>query len=264
VTAFIKSFSRACLVVSTLSVLVMPASGAPADQVSQTAYEYFDAGRYKDAYPLFLRMVNRDSSDLRAKYYLAVVCQRTGQIHNAIQMYVQIVALAPQSNEARYSKAALNILAHRKKIPPNIPASASVPPLGSTGSAGGSGGIGSNSGAGSVNGGGGNGASPSVNTLPVGMVPDRDMLAAQTQAAELLSSAKRQADALDAKADAIEKDMASVLKPKGNGPAYTKADIDAETADMRKQSVEIRARGLRESDDVLKRAKLRQEATSHH
>jgi tetratricopeptide (TPR) repeat protein len=252
VTSTLKSFSTAWLAVGILSILINQGSVALADEVGQTAYAYFDAGRYKESYPLLMRMVNRDPSDLRAQYYLALVCQRTGQIHNAIKIYVQIVSRAPNSNEATYSKAALNILAHRKKIPPKIPTAASMPPLGSSGSKSSTG---SNS---------GTGASNSTNVSSPGTALDRDMQAAQTQAAELLSNAKRQADALDAKADAIEKDMASVMRPKGTGPAYTKADIDAETADLRKQSIEIRARGQRESDDLLSRAKLRQEASSHH
>jgi tetratricopeptide (TPR) repeat protein len=224
-------------------VLFIQIPAAVADEVSQTAYAYFDAGRYKEAYPLFTRMVNRDASDLRAQYYLAVVCQRVGQIHNAIQMYVRIVSLAPKSNEARYSKAALDILAHRNITPPKIPAAAAMPPLGSSG---------------------GESGAKAANVSDGATLPDRDLEAAQSQAAELIANAKRQADALDAKADAIEKDMASVMRPKGYVPAYTKADIDAETADLRKQSAEIRARGQRESDDVLSRAKLRHDATSHH
>lgn len=245
------------LVISALMVLAIPVLAEPTDELSQTAFAYFNAGRYKESYPLFLRMVKRDGSDLRAKYYLALVCQKTGQAHNAIQMYVQIVSIAPNSNEAKYSKVALNILAHRKTLPPIIHASGSMSSLDSS-----SGTSKGTSKAGST--GSSTGASTSTNAAATGTVPDRDMRAAEAQSAELLANAKRQADALDAKADAIEKDMASVLKPKGNGPAFTRADIDAETADMRKQSVDIRARGQRESDDVLNRANLRQQASGHH
>jgi tetratricopeptide (TPR) repeat protein len=247
IAKIIVTISICCSIASGRGI---SASAEPFDSLSQRAIGDYNAGRFKEAYPLFISMVKRDNNDLRAKYYLGLTCQKLGQVHNAIQMYVQIVSLAPDSPEGKYSKVALNILAHRKTVVAlPVPGKASdlsdgglsrgsviSPPL--------------------------KGASTAPNVSAVST--DLDMLAAQKQAAEIMAGAKRQADELDAKAEAIEKDMASVMKPKGNQPAYSPADIAAETADMRKQSAAIRERAQRESDDTLNRAKLRLESSSHH
>lgn len=93
----------------TICALVFGANLAfAADDTSQKAVDYFKAGRYEEACPLFERLVERNSNDIRAQYYLAIVCQKLGQNSRASFLFEKIVATAPTSAEARLSKQALS------------------------------------------------------------------------------------------------------------------------------------------------------------
>jgi hypothetical protein len=93
----------------TICALIFGANLAfAADDTSQKAVDYFKAGRYEEACPLFERLVDRNSNDIRAQYYLAIVCQKLGQYSRASFLFEKIVATAPTSAEARLSKQALS------------------------------------------------------------------------------------------------------------------------------------------------------------
>jgi tetratricopeptide (TPR) repeat protein len=94
------------------------ASGAQlalaADDTSQKAIDYFKAGRYELACPLFERLVDRNTNDIRAQYYLALVCQKLGQTDRAIFLFEKIASTSPTSAEAKLSKQAIALMPQGK------------------------------------------------------------------------------------------------------------------------------------------------------
>jgi hypothetical protein len=87
-----------------------------------------------------------------------------------------------------------------------------------------------------------------------------DLAEAQRRADEIITNAKRDAAQYDAQADRIVRDMNGVQAvgrgSNGRG-AYSDSAIEAATHDLREQSKYALERGLRESAEVLRLAKLR-------
>jgi TolA-binding protein len=118
-----SSSSVAVLEVSSSSMLVAPQSQASASpSASELTFTKgkaeFAAGRYKEAYKIFMQLYSEDSSGLwqeQSLYWMAQCQELTGSPAKAVELYEQIVKVFPQGGRVCASKWALARLSPDKE-----------------------------------------------------------------------------------------------------------------------------------------------------
>jgi tetratricopeptide (TPR) repeat protein len=222
-----RKFFSVCMPLLSVSVLASHAAGG--SSTSAQAMAYFQKGNYKAAQPLFEKMVASSPSDGRALYYLALVYYKQNNIAQAQSQFQKIVSAFPDSSEAKYSVQYLKAIEGKSVFSDEN----GTPPKGT--------------------------AKPPDSTS--NDKADRDLAEAKSQAETIIAESKRHAAEFDKQAKQMTDEMKQVLVGKRfASPAYSQDQLNAATADLRKQSKDTLDRGKKEAEDLLNRAQLRYEA----
>jgi hypothetical protein len=206
-----------------LTALTLLQLSAVADSNSQSAAKLFANGNYKAAQPLFETLVKNEPRNVRARYYLGLVYLNLAHKDLARNQFQQIMNLAPQSEEARFSETLL------ARIDPKVPV---LPPTEST-----------------------NSSSEKMDRELTEANAQSDAIKAHAKAESdnLLAQANKMANEMQALPAAARG---------SRGSAYSQDSINAATADLKRQAADALERGNREANDVLNRAQLRHDAAA--
>jgi tetratricopeptide (TPR) repeat protein len=201
--------------------VVLTSVPAFAESGANLAARLFAQGNYQAAQPIFENLVKNEPTNARARYYLGLVYLKRARKDLARVQFQQILTLAPESEEARFSDTLLSQIDAKPSAPPVIQSSGS------------------------------NTDKADRDLAEATEQADALKAHAKSESDNLLGQASRMAKDMEALPAAGRG---------SRGSAYSQDSINAATADLRRQAAAALERGNREATDILSRAQLRHDA----